>query len=134
MKFKVEFVTYRGVYRVIDTDKLTVPSIDGRRTILSNHMPIMLALEVGTIETLENNTLKHYVITDGMMYFKNNEATVVCDTVFCAEEIDMKMAEKWKENAQKEINSSDDEEEIFKAKIALARATNLINSNSKDHE
>lgn len=127
MNFKVSFITYRGVYRVISTEKLTVPSIDGRRTILSNHMPIMLALEVGRIETIENNALKHYVITDGMMYFENNEATVVCDTIFCEEEIDETMAEKYKHIMEKRLAGASDEDDIFKAKIALTRATKLLN-------
>lgn len=128
MEFKVEFVTYRGIYRTISTDKLTVPSIDGRRTILSNHMPIMIPLEIGQIETLENNVLKHYVITDGMVYFENNEAKVICDTIFCAEEIDEKMTEKYKEIMQKKLADARNEDDIFKAKVALARATKHTNN------
>lgn len=131
MDFKVQFVTYRGVYRNISTEKLTVPSIDGRRTILSNHMPIMLALEVGRIETIENGQLRHYAITDGMMYFEDNEATVVCDTVFCEEDIDETMAEKYKQIMEKRLAGSNEEDDIFKAKIALTRAAKLLNDENK---
>ena len=128
MEFTVKFVTYRGIYRNISTDKLTVPSIDGRRTILSNHMPVMIPLEVGQIETNESGKLKHYVITDGMMYFENNEATVVSDTIFCAEEIDEAMVEKYRKMMEKRFSNEDD---ILKAKVALARTAKYTNNNGQ---
>ena len=51
MLFKLDLITYKGIYRTIETEKLNVPTSEGRRTILSNHMPIMMPLAMGVIET-----------------------------------------------------------------------------------
>ena len=77
MKFRADFITYLGVYRSIETEKLNIPSSQGRRTILSNHMPIMIPMGIGTIETLEDGELKHYVVNNGVLYFENNVAEIV---------------------------------------------------------
>ena len=60
MVFEVEFVTFRGVYRNIKTEKLNVPTEDGRRGILSNHMPIVLPLSdipMGVIRPIMPNKI-----------------------------------------------------------------------------
>ena len=81
MQFKVDFITYLGIYRTIETEKLNVPTSEGRRTILSNHMPIMLSLGLGVVETEEEGKLKHYVVNNGVLYFENNVAEIVADNV-----------------------------------------------------
>ena len=58
MKFKTDLITYEGIYRTIETEKLNLPTSEGRRTILANHMPLMMPLQVGVIETMENGELK----------------------------------------------------------------------------
>ena len=60
MLFKADLITYYGVYASIETEKLNVPTSEGRRTILSNHSPIMLPLESGVMETAKDNKLSHY--------------------------------------------------------------------------
>ncbi len=88
MEFKADFITYEGVYLTIMTEKLNLPTSEGRRTILSNHMDIMLSLDVGIIETSEEKLLKHYVINGGVLYFKDNVAEIVTDNVIAIKDID----------------------------------------------
>ena len=95
MEFKVDFVTYEGVYKTIMSEKLNVPTSEGRRTILSNHMPIIMPLLIGVIETKEGKELKHYAVNNGVLYFKDNEAEIVADSVIDGNDIDsMKAAKK----------------------------------------
>lgn len=78
MLFKAQVVTKASQKFDIETEKLNVPSSDGRRTILSNHMAIMLPLNMGVIET-DNGGLQHYAVDEGILYFENNEAKIITD-------------------------------------------------------
>lgn len=131
MLFTCELVTYNGVYKTIETDKLNVPAIDGRRTVLSNHMPVMIPLEVGIIETSKNGVLSHYAVTDGMLMFENNYATILADEIIDVKEINVEKAKKNMEKEQNKQNESKDEAEILRAKIAIQRQLNLINAANK---
>ena len=131
MLFDTDLITYRGLYKTIQTDKLNVPSTDGRRTILSNHMPIMLSLETGVVETNNEGKLSHYAISDGILYFENNKATIICDVIEDLENVDAKYYENRIEEAKEKLSTARNDDDINRAKIKLARATNVINATRK---
>lgn len=126
MEFKVDFITYEGIYATIMTSKLNVPTSEGRRTILSNHMPIMIPIEVGVIETEHNNELSHYAVNNGVVYFKDNVAEVVTDSVLDVKQIDLERAYKEKQEALERINSAKREYEKIRFRNKLEVAENLI--------
>ena len=119
MKFKTDLITYEGVYRSIETEKLNLPTSEGRRTILANHMPIMIPLQVGVIETDEEEGLKHYAINGGVMYFKDNVAEIVADNIVDVEEIDIEKARADKEKEEEKLAKAKREYERIRAKDKL---------------
>ena len=131
MLFDTDLVTYRGLYKTIQTDKLNIPAIDGRRTILSNHMPVMIPLDNGVIETNNEGTLTHYVVSEGMLYFENNKATIVCDVIEDINDVDIKFYEEKLQKAKNRIENARSDFDVRKATVQLARATNIINSTKK---
>ena len=133
MEFATKLITYRGIYKTINTAKLNVPCIDGRRTILSNHMPIILPLDNGVIETDEDGKLKHYAVSEGILYFEDNKATVVCDVIEDIETVDVAYYEKRLEDAKKQLNEARADIDIKKATIKLTRATNVIDAAKRRH-
>ena len=126
MLFDVDFITYRGLYRSIKTDKLNIPCIDGRRTILSNHMAIILPIENGVIQTSNDGVLSHYVVSEGMVYFENNKATVICDVVEDIEKADINYYENRIADAKNKLSVARNDADIKKATIKLTRATNIV--------
>ena len=124
MKFKTDLITYEGIYRTIETEKLNLPTSEGRRTILANHMPLMMPLQVGVIETMENGELKHYAINGGVLYFKDNIAEIVADSILDVAEIDIDAAlkEKAKEE-EKENKKPGFFSKIWKAIVTAITAT-----------
>lgn len=86
--FKVNFVTYKGLYETVVTTRLNVPTAEGRRGILANHMPIMLPLTIGVIETTVDNKDTYHSISNGMLLFENNVATILCDTIENVQKLD----------------------------------------------
>lgn len=131
MLFDTDLVTYRGLYKTIQTNKLNIPAIDGRRTILSNHMPVMIPLDNGVIETNNEDTLTHYVVSEGMLYFENNKATIVCDVIEDINDVDIKFYEEKLQKAKNRIENARSDFDVRKATVQLARATNIVNSTKK---
>lgn len=131
MLFETDLVTYQGLYMTIQTEKLNIPAIDGRRTILSNHMPVLIPIENGVIETNNNGVISHYAVSDGMVYFENNKATVVCDVIEDINDVDINFYENKLQKAKNKLDSARNDTDIKKAKIQIARAANVINSAKK---
>lgn len=131
MVFDCDLVTYRGLLKTIHTEKLNIPAIDGRRTILSNHMPIMIPIEVGVIETLQDGKLVHYAVSDGIIYFEDNKATVVCDVIEDIDAVDLEYYEKRIIDAKEKLETARIDIDVKRANIQLARAANVVNAAKK---
>lgn len=108
--FDISIYTYKGLYENLQADKMTLETIDGQRTILSNRMPVMMILSPGKIKLTkgtENSEL--YLLTEGVLYFENNNAKILCDKITNFATI-------------KEGEISDEERDILLAKMALAKS------------
>ena len=134
MAFKVDLITYEGVYKSFESAKLNVPTSEGRRTILSNHMPIMMPLEIGVIETDEDGILRHYAINGGVLYFKDNVAELVADNVVDVAEIDIERAYRDKEKESERLKKVRRENERIRAEHKIEVAENLIRAAEKYQE
>ncbi|MBQ2584780.1 MAG: ATP synthase F1 subunit epsilon [Erysipelotrichaceae bacterium] len=131
MKFKTDLITYEGIYRTIETEKLNLPTSEGRRTILANHMPLMMPLQVGVIETMENGELKYYAINGGVLYFKDNIAEIVADSILDVAEIDIDAALKEKAKEEEKLANARRENERIRALNRLEVADNLIRAKER---
>lgn len=134
MKFKVDFTTYLGVYKTVETEKLNVPTSEGRRTILSNHMPIMLSLDLGVVETLEDGIINRYVVNGGVLYFENNVAEIVADNVLTLDDIDAERAAKSLEKARISLEKASRENERIKAQEKYDIANFILKTAEKYKE
>lgn len=134
MKFKVDFTTYLGVYKTVETEKLNVPTSEGRRTILSNHMPIMLSLDLGVVETLEEGIINRYVVNGGVLYFENNVAEIVADNVLTLDDIDVERAAKSLEKARISLEKASRENERIKAQEKYDIANFILKTAEKYKE
>ena len=119
MEFKSDLITYEGVYKSFMTEKLNIPTSEGRRTILANHMEIMIPIAPGIIETLEDGKLNHYVINDAVLYFKDNVAEIVADAIIDVEDIDVEKAKQELEHAQSILKKARRENERIRLQHRL---------------
>lgn len=129
--FTVKFLTFKGLYRTVQTDRLNVPTPEGRRGIRTDHMPIMLPIEIGVVTTRENGVEKKYTVSDGMLYFEHNEATFLLDTVEDVAEIDILRARRAEARAREKLESANSEMDIKRATIALQKAINRVKAASE---
>ena len=131
MLFTVEFITYQGVYKSIETDKLNIPTSEGRRTILSNHMPIMIPIQIGVIETSNNNKTSHYAISGGVLYFDSNVAEIVADDVVDLNEININEITQEKQITEEKYKKVRRANEKHRIQTKLDSLDNLINAYKK---
>lgn len=123
--FKVRIVTPTGLYKETEASILNIVTTEGQRGILSNHMAIVCMLVISKMTIEETDGRREYAIGQGMVYFKDNLATLLIDTIESKEEIDLPRAVEAKARAEKRIQSQ--EGDLKRAEIALKKAINRIN-------
>ncbi|MBQ1534648.1 MAG: F0F1 ATP synthase subunit epsilon, partial [Erysipelotrichaceae bacterium] len=104
---------------------------EGRRTILSNHMPIMMPLAMGVIETSKNGKLSHFAVNNGIMYFESNQAAIIADSVLDVDDIDIPRAIADRDRALKGIESARNEVELSRATFKKEVAENFLSAAEK---
>lgn len=119
----VRIVTPNGLYKETTASIVNVVSLDGERGILPNHMPIVVSLKISKMELAEEKR-EVYAIAGGMLYFKDNECTILTPAIENKEDIDLRRAEEAKERAEKRIHDPNMDQK--RAEIALLKAMNRI--------
>jgi len=122
----LKIVTPHGTYKETSTSILNVNTIDGERGLLSNHVPTVLMLKISKMSTVENNERQEYAIGGGMLYFKDNVATLLVDSIESKNEIDVDRALRAEDRANANLKSNDPNIDMKRAKSALARSMNRL--------
>ena len=124
--FKVKFYTPNGLFKEVDADILNVVTNDGQRGILENHMSIVAPLIISKLEVRLNNKTDYYAISNGMLFFKDNVANVIVESIEDKDSINLQRAEAAKQRALDRINSNHPDVDVERARIALNKALNRI--------
>ena len=126
-KIRVKILTPDGLYKTTEASIENETSEDGQRGILPSHMPIVMILNIGKME-LEEEKREVYAVAGGMLYFKDDECTILCSAIENKDEIDLDRAIKAKERALEHL--SDPNSDLKRAEVALKRAINRIDIKS----
>lgn len=119
----VRIVTPDGLYKETRASIINVVSFDGERGILPNHMPIVVSLKISKMELAEEKR-EVYAIAGGMLYFKDNECTILTPAIENKDDIDLIRAKEAKERAEKRIHDPNMDQK--RAEVALRKAMNRI--------
>lgn len=123
---KTKIVTPLGLYKEFYTPIITLTTTDGERGILPSHMPTVLILDIGKLETIENEKRQTYAISEGVFCFKNDEAKILVNAIEAKEDIDVNRAIASKERQLKKLESKDENIDLKRAEISLRKAINRI--------
>lgn len=134
----VTVVTPDGIVYSHHAEAISMRAIDGERTILFDHLPIVTPLAIGDVrvkrDEAQHGHIDHIAVNGGYIEFSNNQATIIADSAERARNIDVARAQSAKERAEKHIEEAKarhNEREILEADIALRRAINRLNVHSK---
>lgn len=120
--FNLKIVSPTEVYDELEVKSLTLPSTDGQRTILPNHMPLVLPLEVGVMYYKVNDKNDNFFLSEGLFTFEENQGTLLVNTIESEEEIDFNRAERARQRAVERLQTAKDVNEMKRAEFALQRS------------
>ncbi|MBD5431516.1 F0F1 ATP synthase subunit epsilon [Lactobacillus agrestimuris] len=131
--FQVNIVTPDGLIYSHKSSIIDMRAVDGQRSIMYNHTPLLTPLAIGDVKVKRAQELSgrvdHIAVNGGYIEFSNNVATIIADSAERARNIDVSRAEAAKERAEKhmkEAREKHDESSYKRAEIALKRASNRI--------
>jgi F-type H+-transporting ATPase subunit epsilon len=108
---KIIVITPERIVWNTTADKVILPGSQGQVGILTNHAPLITALDIGALRLKIGNTKKVLILLGGFAEVENNEITVLV-------------------NGVEEITDMD----LPAAKIALAKARELLETSQIESE
>lgn len=123
--FKVKIITPTGLYKEDEATLLNIVTTEGQRGLLSNHMPLVTMLVVSKMTIVNDKVRDDYAIGGGMLYFADNVATVLVDSIEQKDDIDVERALAAKERAEERLKKEDNFDQK-RAQVALEKAINRI--------
>ncbi len=124
--FLVKVITPQAKVRLINTSILNIVTPDGEMGLLSHHMPIITMVKISKMSTIEDDGRHVYAVAGGVLFYKDNEVTLLADAVESQEEIDLERALAAKERAERRLTSEEKDLDVKRAQIALSKALNRI--------
>ena len=116
-----------GLYKECEVEAVNVKTVEGERTILSHHVPLVAMLATCRCSLKENGVYQDYALAGGLLQMSNNEMRILTDAIEGRAEIDIERAKRAKERAEKRLAKQDERTNIKRAEVALAKAINRIN-------
>lgn len=120
--FQVTMMTFDGKKYLGEVSRISLPTADGVRTILTNHMDIVIPIEIGTIKLIGENKTESVAVSEGLFNFKDNEAHIFVRTYEFPYEVDKERALKAKERAEERLKQRLTLKEMQETELALKRA------------
>ena len=124
--FTVKIVTPDAPIRTFETTQLNIVTPQGEMGILSNHMPLVTMLNISIMSSDHKGERERYAVAGGVLFFKNNEATIMSDAVEHEGEIDLARAEHAKLRAEEKLKTKNPDFDVKRVKIALLKALNRM--------
>ena len=104
MMIHVRIITPKGIYKEFDTPILNIPTVDGERGLLPNHMPLVTMLQIGVMSSIEDGQRNYYAIFNGLFYFRDNVAEIMTDTIENSKDIDLDRAYLLKKEQKEDLH------------------------------
>ena len=123
----LKIITPLGLYKECEVEAVNVKTVEGERTILSHHVPLVAILATCRCSLKENGVYQDYALAGGLLQMSNNEMRILTDAIEGRAEIDIERAKRAKERAEKRLAKQDERTNIKRAEVALAKAINRIN-------
>jgi F-type H+-transporting ATPase subunit epsilon len=128
--FELTILTIDGKKYTESIPRISLPTSDGIRTILANHMDIVVPVDIGIVRLIRPNEQEDVVVSQGIFYFSDNDAHLFVRTFEFASEIDEERARRAKERAESKLQDQLTSRELAKAQSALQRAITRISASN----
>ena len=125
--FKFEVVTPEKVFYSSDVDMIIFNREDGEMGVMADHIPMVVAVDVGMLKIIKDGMYKFAAISEGFIQITDKGVTAIVDAAEWPEDIDVERAERAKNIAEdklKEYRKNKEMETLLK--LSIVRANNRI--------
>lgn len=124
--FKLKVVSPQSSVREFECTQINIVTPSGEMGILSHHMPLVTQVKISLLTMIHEQKRVRCAVSGAVLFFQNNEASLMADAFELEGEIDLDRAEKAKQRAEDRLKSKDENLDIKRAELALLRAINRI--------
>ncbi|ADL68434.1 F0F1 ATP synthase subunit epsilon [Thermoanaerobacterium thermosaccharolyticum] len=121
-KYHLEVLTPHRKFYDGDVEEIIVTTSVGEVGVQKGHIPMTVALGIGTLKIKNDNVWKEASISNGFMEVKQDNVVILADAAEWPEEIDIMRAEAAKQRAEERLRQKKSQHEYLLAKAALKRA------------
>ena len=129
--FELNMLTIDGKKYTGEVSRVSLPTSDGIRTILANHMDIVVPIEIGKIRLIRGNDREEVAVSEGIFKFSDNVAHLFVRTYELADEIDEERALRAKERAEQLLKDTTPSQDMLETELALKRAITRISTSQR---
>ena len=125
--FKFEVVTPEKVFYSNNVDMIIFNREDGEMGVMADHMPMVVAVDIGMLKIVKDGMYKFAAISEGFIQITDKGVTAIVDAAEWPEDIDIERAERAKKIAEdklKEYRKNKEMETLLK--LSIVRANNRI--------
>jgi len=120
--FILEIVTPMRKFFSGEVEMVVLKSLDGEMGILKDHVPMVVAVDIGPIRILQDGEWLEAVLNEGFMEITKEKTVILVDTAEWPNEIDINRAKEAKERAEERLQRQLAQKEFIRSRAALARA------------
>ena len=125
--FKFEVVTPEKVFYSNDVDMIIFNREDGEMGVMADHMPMVVAVDVGMLKIIKDGMYKFAAISEGFIQITDKGVTAIVDAAEWPEDIDVERAERAKKIAEDKLQEYRKNKEMETLlKLSIVRANNRI--------
>ena len=122
MSLNVCVITPDRVVWDAKADEIILPSSTGQLGILSDHAPLLTALDIGVMRLKADGNWLSIVLMEGFAEVENNKVTILCNGAEEGSTIDSKTAQEELEKVTLLVDEATTKKEKIEATIELRKA------------
>lgn len=122
MSLQVCIMTPARVFWNEEAEELILPTNTGQMGVLSNHAPLITALDIGAMMVRTKQEWRAVALMGGFALVKNNQVTILVNEAEASSTIDAREAEKAFEEAKTRLEQAQGEKEKVEATFTFKRA------------
>ena len=122
MNLQVCIMTPDEIFWNEQAEEIILPTNTGQMGVLTNHAPIITALDIGVMSIRTNKDWTSVALMGGFALVKQNQITILVNSAESKDKIDAAGAEKAFLEAQKQLNNATGSKEKVEANFAFKRA------------
>ena len=122
MSLNVRVITPDKVVWDADSEELILPSSTGQLGILTDHAPLLTALDIGVMRLKSDAGWTSIVLMEGFAEVEDNKVTILCNGAEEGSTIELKTAQEELEKVTLLVDEATTKKEKIEATIELRKA------------